>query len=365
MTIVADDKDWTWVLTKACGECGFDPARVARADLGPRITRAASAWAEVLRRASVTQRPSPTVWSPLEYGCHVRDVFSVIEGRLEAMLTSDDAHFANWDQDATALADDYAHHEPLAVAEALVEGAQRLAHRYRAVTSPEWDRTGTRSDGAVFTVASLGAYLLHDVEHHLVDVGAWASVPNRVLPPWEPPLAGTEVAHLLASLDRLRATFAWKVQGLDRAGLSVSIGASTLTLGGLLKHLARVEDDVVTRRLLGTAPSEPWRSAPLSQDDAWEFSSSLEDTPDDLYVLWSDAVERTRSAVGAAIADGGLEHPLAISWDGVHPSLRRLLFDLVEEYGRHTGHADLLREAVDGRVGEDPPADMAWPDALR
>ena len=60
--------------------------------------------------------------------------------------------------------------------------------------------------------------------------------------PWEPPLAGTETEQVVGALDRLRATFRWKADGLDSAGLGTSIGASTLTLGGLLKHLAAAED---------------------------------------------------------------------------------------------------------------------------
>src|SRR6185503_20303025 len=76
------------------------------------------------------------------------------------------------------------------------------------------------------------------------------------------------------------------------------------------------------------------------------------------YALWDNAVERSRKRLDAALADGGLDQLIHVcAPDGRHASLRRLVFDLVEEYGRHTGHADLLREAVDGLVGEDPPAD--------
>ena len=66
-----------------------------------------------------------------------------------------------------------------------------------------------------------------------------------------PPLAGDETATLLGSLERQRATFAWKVGGLDAAGLQATVGVSTMTLGGLLKHLALVEDDYFSRRLAG------------------------------------------------------------------------------------------------------------------
>ncbi len=174
--------------------------------------------------------------------------------------------------------------------------------------------------------------------------------------PWEPPLAGTELGHLLGSLERLRATFRWKAGGLDAAGLDRRIAASDLTLGGLLKHLARAEDFMFTVKLSGEPPGEPWRSADWEADPDWDFTSAAADSPDELYAIWDETVQRSRERVDAALADGGLDHVAHIGpGDGTHASLRRLLFDLVEEYGRHTGHADLLREAVDGLVGEDPP----------
>jgi hypothetical protein len=177
-------------------------------------------------------------------------------------------------------------------------------------------------------------------------------------PPWEPPLAGTETEHLLAALDRLRTTFRWKAGGLDAAGLQTRIPTSALTLAGLLKHLALLEDYYFTTKIRGDAPGEPWQSADWDSDPDWEFSSSVENTPDELYALWDGAVQRSRSRLTDALEEGGLDQLVHTGWpDGRQVSLRRLLCDLIEEYGRHTGHADLLREAVDGLVGEDPPPD--------
>jgi hypothetical protein len=174
-------------------------------------------------------------------------------------------------------------------------------------------------------------------------------------PPWEPPLAGTEVEHLVGALDRLRMTFRWKADGLDAAGLQTRVGASSLTIGGLLKHLASVEDEISTRRLSGARIGEPWESEWAGGDD-WAFTSAAADTPERLYAFWDGAVERSRARFDAALADGGLDQLVHLAHpDGRHASLRRLVCDLIEEYGRHTGHADLIREAVDGRVGEDPP----------
>ena len=177
-------------------------------------------------------------------------------------------------------------------------------------------------------------------------------------PPWEPPVAGSEVEHLVAALDRQRATFRWKAADLDVAGLRARIGASSMTLGGLLKHLAFVEDYYFTLKLAGESPGAPWDGVDWDADPDWEWTSAGSDSPEQLYALWDGAVARSRARLEAALADGGLDRPVDLSWpDGRHPSLRRVLFDLVEEYGRHTGHADLLREAVDGRTGEDPPSD--------
>ena len=175
--------------------------------------------------------------------------------------------------------------------------------------------------------------------------------------PWEPPAAGTEVEHLIGALDRLRATFRWKADNLDAAGLQTRIGSSALTLGGLLKHLAAVEDYTFTTKLTGEPIGAPWDATGWDGSNDWEFSSAADDPPEQLYALWDGAVERSRTRLDAALAHGGLDQLVHAAWpDGRHASLRRLLCDLIEEYGRHTGHADLIREAVDGRVGEDPPA---------
>ncbi|MEI6361498.1 MAG: DUF664 domain-containing protein [Actinomycetes bacterium] len=181
---------------------------------------------------------------------------------------------------------------------------------------------------------------------------------QRTQPPWEPPLAGSEFDHLVGALERLRATFRWKVDALDAAGLRLRIGASTLSLGGLLKHLASVEDYTFSVKLAGEWAGEDWGRWGYDGTDEWFFSSAVEDEPRRLYAAWDEAVARSRTRLHSAVAAGGLDQRVHISDDdGQHASLRRLVFDLIEEYGRHTGHADLLREAVDGRVGEDPPRD--------
>ena len=174
--------------------------------------------------------------------------------------------------------------------------------------------------------------------------------------PWEPPLAGAETEALLGALDRQRWTFRWKAGDLDAAGLRVTVGASRLTLGGLLKHLATAEDYMSTVKMAGAAMDKTWQDNGWDADDDWEFTSAANDSPEVLYALYDGAVARARARVDAALADGGLDRQIyASDAEGHHANLRRLLLDMVEEYGRHTGHADLIRESVDGRTGEDPP----------
>jgi hypothetical protein len=177
--------------------------------------------------------------------------------------------------------------------------------------------------------------------------------------PWAPPLAGSEADHIVGALERLRTTFRWKADGLDSVGLQRRIGASSLTIGALLKHLAAAEDFMFTVKLNGDPIGAPWDGM---FDDRWRpssaitFTSAADDSPDELYALYDSAVERSRTRLAAALERGGLDQPVHMGWDGRQANLRRLLCDLLEEYGRHTGHADLLREAIDGLVGEDPPA---------
>jgi hypothetical protein len=176
-------------------------------------------------------------------------------------------------------------------------------------------------------------------------------------PPWEPPFNGDETSAVLGALDRQRATFRWKCADLDAAGLAATTAASELTLGGLLKHLALIEDFYVQVKILGKPMPSDWEGADWDTD-GWEFRSAAEDSPDRLYDLWDSAVTRSRDAVEEILGRGGLGAPAALTMaDGRVVNIRRMVLDLIEEYGRHTGHADILREAVDGRTGEDPP----WP----
>lgn len=169
----------------------------------------------------------------------------------------------------------------------------------------------------------------------------------------EPPQAADEITTLLAFLDYQRATFAWKCAGLDTSGLQASVGVSSMTLGGMLKHLAWVEDYWFSVRLHGHDPAAPWNGVDWDAGPDWEWHSAAEDTPEELHALWQHAVDRSRTRVSEALGDGGLDRLARKPWpNGEAPSLRWILFHMIEEYARHNGHADLIRESVDGQTGE-------------
>jgi hypothetical protein len=171
----------------------------------------------------------------------------------------------------------------------------------------------------------------------------------------EPAMDAGEIEMLRFALDRSRAQFAWKCGGLDSAALNRAYPPSAMTLGGLIKHLALVED--WTRvRATGEPMCEPWTKVDFDADPRWDWNSAADDSPQDIYRLWRDAVERSNASITALLADGGLDQPSQTGFDGDEPpNVRRLLVDLHDEYARHVGHADLFREAIDGLVGEDPP----------
>lgn len=168
-----DHKDWTWVLERACPECGFEAAGVAPGAVAGLTRATAAAWAPVLAEPpSVLRRSVGDRWSPLEYACHVRDVFTLFDARLRRMLAEDDPTFANWDQDVTAAEERYHEQDPVTVAAQLGAAGETLAASFDGVTGPAWERRGRRSDGAAFTVATFGRYMIHDPIHHLHDVAA-------------------------------------------------------------------------------------------------------------------------------------------------------------------------------------------------
>ncbi len=165
----------------------------------------------------------------------------------------------------------------------------------------------------------------------------------------DPDNSGSERDLLEQFLDFHRATLLQKAEGLTAEQLRQKLPTSDLSLAKLLKHLALVEDDWIQFRFLGHSEAEPWASAPWDDNPDWDFHSALDDDPDALRSLYKAACERTREAINGANLD---DLAVRVGRDGEQWNLRWILIHLIEETARHNGHADLLREAIDGTVGE-------------
>jgi uncharacterized damage-inducible protein DinB len=163
----------------------------------------------------------------------------------------------------------------------------------------------------------------------------------------DPPYAVGERDTLVTFLDYYRSVLLRKAAGLTAEQLSAALPPGTLTLGGLLKHMALVEDNWFSHNWQGVQHGEPWTSVDWDADPDWDFHSAKDDQPGELLALYTDAVDRSR----AAIADS---HDLSATVEsrGRVISLRWILVHMIEEYARHCGHADLIREAIDGQTGD-------------
>jgi uncharacterized damage-inducible protein DinB len=168
----------------------------------------------------------------------------------------------------------------------------------------------------------------------------------------DPPKSAGEVETLIAFLEFQRATLEWKCAGLDRVQLAATAAASSMTLGGLLNHMAAVEDGWFSAELHGLDLCAPWDQVDWDADPDWEWRTAFDEEPDDLRARWREAVGRSRDHVARALAVDGLD-TLAVRTgaDGRPMSLRWILLHMIEEYARHNGHADLLRESIDGQTG--------------
>jgi len=167
----------------------------------------------------------------------------------------------------------------------------------------------------------------------------------------DPDLRAGELTSLCQFLDFHRATLLSRVEGLDRSQLALTRPPSELTLAGLIKHLALVEDSWFVERMAGRPIPDPWADAPFDDDRDWDFHSAVDDTPEELIELYLAACERSRAVV-AEISDLDALSVVPDRRGAGLFSLRWIMTHMIEETARHNGHADLLREAIDGLTGE-------------
>ena len=224
--------------------------------------------------------------------------------------------------------------------------ARLAATGIEAETRPEWDTPETGRFARV-----------HDPEGNPVEL--WQEPPSAPGPEpaadtrVDPPAAGSEVEVLLGFLDYQRQTFTRKTAGLTAAQLDQVLPPSPMTLGGMTKHLAYVEDWWCHQVLAGHDAPEPWVTVDWGADEDWDWHSASDDDPDALRALHAASLERSAAAVDAALALGTGADAVAVGRSGREGlTLRWILVHLIEEYARHNGHADLIRESVDGVVGE-------------
>jgi SAM-dependent methyltransferase len=315
-----DTKDWTWVLERPCPECGFDAPGLARERVPDAIRDNATLWEVVLGTDDAAVRPAPHLWSPLEYACHVRDVNRIFDERVRLMLTEDAPTFAAWDQDATAVEQDYGSQDAAKVAEEVVAAAEAVAATYESVPDEAWERTGTRSNGDEFTVDTLARYHLHDLVHHAHDV---SHVTKRVTVASydafaEDYRAGTQEMpdEVRAAIERFAAALDAEARvlevgtgpgrdalALEEAGLSVR---RTDITPAFVRMLRADGFDADVLDPLSDNLDDPDRDAPY--DGVWASASLVHVRREDLPIVLSALARATRT--------GGVLHLALKEGDG-------------------------------------------------
>lgn len=171
---VPDTKDWTWVVERRCPDCGFDPAAVSPEQIPAIVADVADRFVRAVERPDAIVRPAPQTWSTIEYGQHVADVMEVMTDRLRLILDAGgaDAAFDDWDQDVAAVQKEYWQANAHVTAILIKERAAAARKAWEEPVGDQWNWPGVRSNGSVFTAATLGLYFAHDLVHHAHDVDA-------------------------------------------------------------------------------------------------------------------------------------------------------------------------------------------------
>ena len=163
-----DTRDWTVVIDDGCSECGYTPHDPRETQA--RILALSERWTAVLSREDARERPREGVWSPVEYACHSRDLLRVLGERVTLILDEDNPTFSEYDGEAEAVSGQFWSADPETTADDIARQADKTAFVYATVGESDWEKAGLRGDGKKMSIAELSRYLLHDLEHHLVDV---------------------------------------------------------------------------------------------------------------------------------------------------------------------------------------------------
>ncbi len=170
----------------------------------------------------------------------------------------------------------------------------------------------------------------------------------------DPPLGADETTTLRAFLDYHRDTFRWKCAGLTQEQLAQALPPTDMTLGGMMKHLAVVESGWFEETFAGGLLMPPFDTVDWDADRDWEWHTARDDTPEQLFSLFDEAVRHADAVIEDAVRRAGLgaESQKQSRREGTPFSLRWIVVHMIEEYARHNGHADLLRQSIDGATGE-------------
>ncbi len=164
----------------------------------------------------------------------------------------------------------------------------------------------------------------------------------------DPPAAADELTMLRSFLDYFRSTLRLQAAGLDADQLAARLAPSTMTLGGMVKHLTYVEHWWFEIVLHGREHRGIWAEVDWDADGDWDWHSAVDDTPEQLDAMLAEQIAVSDAALDEALADGGLDRLAVRARRGKQVSLRWIMVHMVEEYARHCGHADLIRESIDG-----------------
>ena len=169
---MAEGWDWMRVLTEPCPQCGTEVSTVGLTDLPDALRAEAGHWETLLAEVPAVElqwRPDDGSWTALEYGCHCRDVLSVMTERVARTLVEDAPEYGWWDHEVAAVDEHYNDQDPVGVAGDLGANAEWMGGTLSLVGGTEWDRQGTRRGAEPFTVAGLARFTLHELAHHRHD----------------------------------------------------------------------------------------------------------------------------------------------------------------------------------------------------